>query len=207
MAVTRMHEDKISAIKEACHLIENGNLGRAREVISSRHPFQPLAKSGRNYTPRAITRLFVRDGFIDRYRGHRLLYPPALRLLSHYMPDVFPYHKNGKMSVGHLAYWELFPTIDHKDPVAREGPDNSENWVCCSMLTNSIKSNWTLEQLGWSLLPPGDFRAWDGMTSWFLGCAKRDAQAFGTQYIQKWYRAACDVLPTEDPEGSKQSSF
>jgi hypothetical protein len=199
-----MHERKVDTIQEACHLIENGNLEKAKATISSRYPFQPLAKSGRNYTPRAMTRIFVRDGFIDRYKGHRLVYPPALRLLSQYMPDVFPYHKNGKMSVGHLAYWELFPTIDHIDPVAREGPDNSVNLVCCSMLTNSIKSNWTLEQLGWSLLPPGDFKAWDGMTSWFLRRAKKDAQALGDPYIQKWYRAGCDVLLADTPERSKQ---
>lgn len=197
-----MHESKVEAITEACQLIEAGDLGKARSVINSRYPFQPLTKSGRNYTPRAMTRIFVRDGFIDRYRGDRLVFPPALRLLSHYLPDVFPYHKNGKMSVGHIAYWELFPTIDHVDPVALGGPDSSENWVCCSMLTNSIKSNWTLEQLRWSLLPPGDFQAWDGMTSWFLGCAKRDAQAFETSYMQKWYKAACDVLKVDGPIGS-----
>ena len=56
------------------------------------------------------------------------------------------------MSEGHMAYWELFPTIDHILPVARGGLDSEENLVCCSMLTNSIKSNWTLEQLQWQLL-------------------------------------------------------
>ncbi len=34
----------------------------------------------------------------------------ALRLLAIYLPEKFPYHKNGKMSEGHIAFWELFPT-------------------------------------------------------------------------------------------------
>jgi len=43
-----------------------------------------------------MTRIFARDGFIDRYRGSRLIFPAALRLLSHYLPAEFPFHKNGK---------------------------------------------------------------------------------------------------------------
>ena len=54
-----------------------------------------------------------------------------------------------------MAYWGLFPTIDHIVPIARGGLDGEENLVCCSMLTNNIKTNWTLEQLQWQLYPPG----------------------------------------------------
>jgi hypothetical protein len=110
-----------------------------------------------------MTRIFLRDGFIDRYKGDKLVFPPALRLISYYFPDVFPYHKNGKMTEGHIDYWELFPTIDHVVPVARGGQDSPDNWICCSMLTNSIKSNWTLGELGWELLPPGKPEKWSGM--------------------------------------------
>ncbi len=196
-------EEKLDAIQNACQLIDAGDIAGAGSVINAKYPFVPLSKAGRVYTPRVMTKIFVRDGFIDRYRGNRLVYPPALRLLSHYLPDAFPYHKNGKVSVGHIAYWELFPTVDHIKPVALEGPDNEGNWVCCSMLTNSIKSNWTLEQLRWSHFPPGDFSAWDGMISWFLKRAREDDQVLASPYIQRWYRAAMSAIPYEQAGASR----
>jgi len=150
--------DYSSIILQACDLITSNSIDEAASAIRIGYPFSPSEKSGRSYTPRVMTKIFTRDGFIDRYRGTRLVFPPTLRVLSHYLPLDFPYHKNGKMTEGHLAYWELFPTIDHVKPVARGGADSEDNWVCCSMLTNSIKSNWTLEQLQWELLPPGDVK-------------------------------------------------
>ena len=117
--------------------------------------------------------------------GGRLIFPAVLRLLSHYLPLEFPYHKNGKMTEGHVAYWELFPTIDHVAPVARGGIDSEANWVCCSMLTNSIKSNWTLEQLQWRLLPAGELAEWDGMVGWFLQQVSADSVVLQNTYIKR----------------------
>lgn len=94
------------------------------------------------------------------------------------------------MTEGHIAYWEIFPTIDHIHPVTRGGADSEENWVCCSMLTNSIKSNWTLEQLQWELLPPGDIREWDGMMNWFVKQVDADSSLLQNPYLKTWYRAA-----------------
>ncbi|MCI5620657.1 MAG: hypothetical protein MR355_03720 [Lachnospiraceae bacterium] len=37
-----------------------------------------------------------------------------------------------------------------------------------SMLHNSIKNNWTLEQLNWKLHEAGDYKEWDGLTSLFV---------------------------------------
>lgn len=143
-------------IKSVCHLLDQGEIDTASRVIDTEYPFVPILKSSRRYTPRQMTRVFLRDGFTDRYRGTLLVYPPTLRLISHYLPVSFPYHKNGKMDKGHIAYWEIFPTIDHILPVSRGGADNESNWVCCSMISNSIKSNWLLEDLGWELRGPGD---------------------------------------------------
>ena len=89
-----------------------------------------------------------------------------------------------------MAYWELFPTIDHIVPVARGGSDSEDNYVCCSMLTNSIKSNWTLEQLQWRLLPEGDLTKWDGMMDWFLRQVDADPVVLENTYIKRWYAAA-----------------
>lgn len=157
-----MKIDHSRVIEKVCRLIAARNVVDASRVIATEYPFNPSLKSGRAYTPRMMTKIFARDGFIDRYRGTRLIYPPVLRLLSLYLPSEFPYHKNGKMTEGHMAYWEIFPTIDHVVPVAIGGGDSEENWVCCSMLTNSIKSHWTIEQLQWQLLPPGSIAEWDG---------------------------------------------
>ena len=67
-----------------------------------------------------------------------------------------------------MMYWELFPTVDHIVPIARGGIDEESNWVTTSMLRNSMKSNWTLEELDWSLLPTGDLQEWDGLTNLFV---------------------------------------
>lgn len=179
-----------TTIENVCRLITAGDLVGASHIISTEYPFCPSQNSGRNYTPTVMTQIFLRDGFIDRYRGTKLVFPPVLRLMSHYLPAEFPYHKNGKMSEGHMAYWELFPTIDHIVPVTRGGSDSEDNYVCCSMLTNSIKSNWTLEQLQWRLLPEGDLTKWDGLLSWFLHQAKADPAVLENTYIKRWHAAA-----------------
>ena len=186
--------DYSSIIVQACESITSNNIDSAASVIRTGYPFSPVEKTERSYTPRTMTRIFVRDGFIDRYRGTRLVFPPTLRILSHYLPLDFPYHKNGKMTEGHLAYWELFPTIDHVEPVARGGHDSEDNWVCCSMLTNSIKSNWTLEQLQWGLLPPGNIGEWDGMMRWFLDQIEEDNSLLQIPYLKTWWNAAIAAI-------------
>jgi hypothetical protein len=88
--------------------------------------------------------VFLRDGFIDRYAGDKLLFPGIFRILKLELPHAFPYYLKWKMNETHIVYWELFPTIDHIFPIARGGQD-------LSMLRNSAISNWTLEEMGWPL--------------------------------------------------------
>lgn len=163
----RMEADRATSIQQACELISAGDLIGASQLLANEYPFTPVQSNNRNYTPSQATAVFVRDGFIDRYRGGRLVFPAALRLLSRYLPEAFPFHKNWKMSACHLAYWELCPTVDHIVPVALGGADAEANWASCSMLTNSIKSNWSLEQLQWRLHPAGSLIEWDGLLGWF----------------------------------------
>ena len=77
--------------------------------------------------------------------------PDREALLSDLYPSLFPFQKNWKMSETHPAYWELMPTLDHVVPVARGGTDSEENWITTSMLRNSAKTNWTVEEFGWYL--------------------------------------------------------
>jgi hypothetical protein len=183
----------ILAIKQVCNLLADGQVTEAGLSIKNNYSFQPVSKPPRQYTPRQITAVFIRDGFIDRYKGYQLVFPPSMRLISHYLPKEFPYHKNGKMDEGHIAYWELFPTIDHLYPIARGGKDEESNWICCSMLTNSIKSNWTLDELEWKLLPPGDFNKWDGMLGWFIHQIETDKSFLANKYFKDWYYAVKSI--------------
>lgn len=141
-----------------------------------------------------VTQVFMRDGFVDRYSGDRLVFPGTLRLLSTLMPEEFPAHPNWKMSESHIVYWELFPTVDHVVPVARGGADEESNWVTTSMLKNSAKSNWTLAELGWSLHPHGLFEHWDGMTAWFIEYTAANPAMMTSGYLKRWRAAAVKIL-------------
>lgn len=103
-----------------------------------------------------------------RGRGAKLVHPGALRALSLIAPEQFPAHPNWLMSQSHFAFLELFPTIDHLIPVARGGVDDESNWVTTSMLRDSAKAHWMLDELGWTLSPPGDYAEWDGLSGWFV---------------------------------------
>lgn len=137
-----------------------------------------------------MQRVFLRDGFLDRYCGARLVFPGTLRLLSQLLPVEFPAHKNWKMSESHPAFWELFPTIDHVVPVARGGLDDASNWVTTSMLRNSAKAHWTLEELGWRLHAPAPSEQWDGLTGWFLERTETHPELLASPYLRRWRGAA-----------------
>lgn len=178
------------SIAAACHEISQGALKRARNIISTDYPFVPLSNAGRKYSDHQKTKIFMRDGFIDRYSGDRLVFPGALRLLSILMPEEFPFHSNWKTSECHLAYWQLLPTIDHIIPVSRGGEDVEENWVCTSQLRNGAKSNWLLEELGWSLHPPGCLGDWNGMINWYISYLDTNPQYLESKYLYSWHRVA-----------------
>lgn len=161
----------------------------AQDILRAEYPFISVASAGRRYTALQSLQVFVRDGFIDRYSGKRLLFPGILRLLSRLLPQEFPFQANWKMAETHPAYWELFPTIDHVLPITRGGGDGETNWVTTSMLRNAAKANWTLEELGWSLWPPGSLADWDGLTRIFLTFIDSDRSVLDDRYLQRWHKA------------------
>ena len=176
---TTNHEHKVSTVERVCEALMQGRLADASKT----------ARAARRYTPYQSCQVFVRDGFIDRYAGTRLVFPGALRILSIELAEEFPFHPNWKMSESHIVYWELFPTIDHLVPISRDGADAEQNWVTTSMLWNTAKSNWTLEELGWELKPKGDIKNWDGLTGWFLKYVDENRRFLDVPYIGNWYRA------------------
>jgi hypothetical protein len=180
-----------AVIAEVCDALASHDDGAAANLVEKYYPFEAVESAKRQYSAQQMTDLFVRDGFIDRYRGTRLIFPPTLRLISDRLPEQFLYHRNWKMSETHSAFWELTPTVDHIQPIALGGCDEISNWASCSMLTNSIKANWLLEKLGWELLPAGDLDEWDGLLFWFVRrmeeMPKRIEQS---AYYKRWYAAA-----------------
>jgi hypothetical protein len=184
---------KADAIASACEALARGAPADAAEIIRSQYPFAGQPAVARRYSDATCMRVFLRDGFVDRYSGERLVFPGALRLLTHLLPQDFPCHPSWKMSETHSAFWELFPTIDHVVPVARGGRDSEDNWVTTSMSRNAAKGCSMLEEIGWQLLPPGDSQ-WDGLTGWCIDFIRgRPTIRESDPYVRRWHDAATRV--------------
>lgn len=182
---------KAEAIKIICEVLSARGVLEASGIARQEYPFIPAPPPiTRMYTEVQALRVFMRDGFVDRYSGDLLIFPPVLRILTALLPDDFPFHRNWKMEETHQAYWELFPTLDHIVPLARGGEDHEDNLVSTSMLRNIAKANSTLKELGWLLHAPGDIKQWDGMLSWSNEFIKRDEKLLKNKYIRRWHRAA-----------------
>ena len=192
---------RADVIARVCDLIGGGHAEEGISVLHRDYPFAPVVPASRSYGYLESLRVFRQDGYIDRYSGKRLLFPGTLRLLSALLPEAFPYHPNWKASETHFAYWELFPTVDHVLPVTRGGPDEKSNWVTTSMLRNSAKGSWTLEELGWTLQPAGDLARWDGLESWFLGYVANHPEVTTHQGVRSWLATSrrCREERPQDP--------
>ena len=177
-------------MESICESLAKNAVGTASEAAKRHYPFTPVGKVSRTYTAFQSMEIFLRDGFVDRYSGTKLVFPGVIRLLSQLLPENFPFHRNWKISETHPIYWELFPTVDHLLPVARGGEDSPENWVCASMRTNQAKANWTVEELGWKLHLPGTLTDWDGLTGWFLAYVDSHPDTVALPYMKRWYSAA-----------------
>lgn len=99
--------DKAAIIEEACNALSNGSLELCKSIITSQYPFQNLKKKRTPIPKSTALRIFVRDGFIDRYSGAALIFPGTLRIISELMPDVFPYHPHGRLDLCHHTRREI----------------------------------------------------------------------------------------------------
>ncbi len=135
----------------------------------------------------------MRDGFIDRYSGGRLIFPGVLSILSDTLPDVFPVHENWKTDQCHQAWRDLFPSIDHIVPLAFGGTNDEDNLVCTSMKRNMAKATSSLEELGWEICPAGKLDEWDGLLSWFIRYVQMHPEALNNSYTRGWYSTCRDI--------------
>jgi hypothetical protein len=182
--------EKSIAVVEACAALKGGVRDQAISLLKRDYPFASHPITKRQYGPLESTRVFVRDGFIDRYTAERLIFPPVLRIISAELPVDFPYHPNWKTEVTHPTYWEVGATVDHLIPVSRGGADDDSNWVTTSMVRNSAKGNWTLAELGWSIQAPGNLKDWDGLIHWFLEYTNDRPELIAAASMRQWHRAA-----------------
>jgi hypothetical protein len=188
-------EEKSAVLADVCDALTAGQPVAAANILKDRYVFVPLSNVGRRYSVRQAYNVFIRDGFTDRYSGARLVFPATLRLISRRLPDQFPFQTNWRMDACHFAFWELFPTVDHVLPVSRGGPDDESNWITTSMVRNSAKANFTLDELGWSLREPGNIQEWDGLTRWFVDQARADRAILLDVYFRQWFAAATSPSP------------
>ena len=185
-----MNKEKCNIISDIADMLLENNKTAAKSIICQKYPHTYYEIEKRTYTSTQKMKQFIRDGFIDRYTGEKLLNPGMLKTISYYFPNEFPYHPHWKMTETHIAYWELIPTIDHIYPIAKGGEDDEKNWVTTSMKNNSIKSNYTIDEIHWKLYPRGDISEWDGLTSEFLQLVKNDEELLKDAYIKSWYKVS-----------------
>ena len=184
-------EDYAALVEEICDLVANDSADRASEIAKARWPFASVKKTPRKRSPSELLQLWMRDGFIDRYGGERLVDPGVLRLLSILLPSDFPYHPNWRTDQCHLIHWKLHPTHDHVIPISRGGADQDENLVTTSMVRNSAKAHWTLEELEWELVPPGKLSLWDGLMVWYVSFLEQEPQLMNAHpSLERWYTLA-----------------
>lgn len=191
------------ALSEAIDLLLANCKNEARHLIAEKYPFKPDKVQSRSYSEKEKMQIFLRDGFVDRYSGKRLVNPGVLKSITYFFPEEFPYHPHWKMSQCHKAYWDLLPTIDHIAPIARGGADVPENWITTSMLNNSIKSNWTLEELRWNICTAGSLTEWDGLTGKFIQPVEAAPDILSDAYIRRWYNVSKRSLYVPTPAAEK----
>lgn len=190
-------DHKARIIAKVCAELGADQVESAVGILQKRYPFEALKNVGRRYSTSQSLKIFIRDGFTDRYSGLPLVFPGTLRIISLRLPKDFPFHPNWKTDQCHFAYWELLPTVDHVIPVSRGGADNEANWVTTSMVKNTAKGNFCLQEIGWQLFPEPSKEDWDGLTSWFSSELARNPSLLNDAYVRRWADALRTIATTD----------
>jgi hypothetical protein len=185
--------ERAQILAAVCELVAQGRIDDAKTSLLTDYPRAKVSTPRKAWSMKRLVGVFVRDGFTDRYFGDRLVFPGTLRALAILLTEAFPYHPNWKQSVTHPAFWELYPTIDHIVPVARGGPDDETNVVTTSMLRNSAKANWLLEELRWPVDRAPVVPGWDGLLGWFLATCRTHEALRRDRAVQLWHQVAIDT--------------
>lgn len=139
--------DKAEVVAKVC-MLAGKDRASAAKMLEEHYPFSPSRPIRKGFSQRTSFAVFKRDGFVDRYSGRKLVHPGALRVLAEVFPDKFPYHPHGRRDLSHVAFWELFPTVDHILPLAQGGQHEESNFATTSMLLNLAKKEFNIGA-GW----------------------------------------------------------
>ena len=163
-----------------------GDIANAKKQLLTEWPFEPsLNEPKRDTIPQwQQVELFLRDNFTCRYCGKHTIFIGTLRAVNALLPNDFPYHPHWKWNDTHPAFWELTASCDHLKPVARGGTNNIDNLVTACYKCNSIKTNWTLEELRWELHEPTN-DSWDGLVGIFLQIMEQSK--IQEKSLKSWY--------------------
>jgi len=129
--------------------------------------------------------VYNRDSWICRYCGTRTVLLPLLNLLSDLFPDVFHFHPHWKTDETDVSFALVGTSCDHGVPHAGRGTGEIDNLVTACWRCNAIKSNHSLESLGWQLRPIRS-SVWDGLSGNLEHLARTTGQT--TKY-STWIRA------------------
>ena len=204
----------VESISRICTALTSGDVETAAG-IAERELATPTGFTDHlQYTAKEQTRLFLRDGFTDRFSGDRVVFPPVLLLVSLHLKRHFPYHPKLLPPECHPMYWDLEPTIVQvtADIQGHLPRPSDPNWVTTSIRRAAIKGDQDARSLGWALYPAGDLTKWDGLLPWFVAFAERTntfesqdflrvigiegdvrASDWVRESFESWYRAASQV--------------
>ncbi|MGN0350125.1 MAG: hypothetical protein ACI4ES_00610 [Roseburia sp.] len=85
----------------------NGDAACAKSIIQEEYPHcPPAAKEKRHYTEKQKLEQFVKDGFIDRYSGKRLLNSGILKVIFIIFQKNFRISNTGRVPRQHLLIFQ-----------------------------------------------------------------------------------------------------
>jgi hypothetical protein len=216
MAMMQHHHARLGVadtLAEIADLLERGEHQHAVEVARQRiepapcttivYPLPPRHRTVAtkvekpSLTPSRKLPINLRDGFIDRYSPERwrLVNPGALRVLSLRLgeamaTEISRHSIPAKYATNSPVWFDVWPAVDHIEPRAAGGGNDSSNLVTCSWWRNDSKRDRPLVETGWELQPPGSLDDWDGLTTWFSQQVARDAGLLSDPMVANWHRAS-----------------
>lgn len=181
---------RANVLVHACLALEAGSVDAAKKIIETDFPFSRYIKDEKQLPEAEQMKIFMRDGFVDRFTGKRVFMPAVLVVLGKTMPDVFPYKDtHWDRDQTHQAH-EMF-TAAVKKIIPSASAKYERNLVTVSYLTKLSRGNATIEDLGQRLLTLEEIEnlRWDGMTDWFVRYVDEHRDLLANTMINKWYTA------------------
>jgi hypothetical protein len=185
--------DPVDYLQIAVQAMLEGNQTEATSALQMIGHEPGSDRTSRSIPKHVEVGIYLRDRFLCRYCGKRVIFGPLLRLVSDLQPDLFPWHRNWMRGRTHPLYWTHRASCDHVRPVARGGSSDPSNLVTACYMCQDMKSHWTLEELkplGWRLRPcPTEVSDWDGLSGLYKSLWSTASQPQQDLNHQSWVRA------------------